>query len=78
MKKEKICIEHHCEDCGKDLVSRWSNWGIIIVFLILMLPMVISMLLNLPENKQCYTREYISGRGTDFEVLRNKDIKCPN
>ena len=25
----------------------------------------------------CYTREYISGRGTDFETLRSTDIKCP-
>lgn len=79
MEKETICVRHHCEHCGKYLVERWQNWLFVVVMLIFITPMAILSVIQMrnENKKQCYTREYISGRGTNFEVLRNKDVECP-
>lgn len=81
MKKETRCLNHQCEECGNKLYPKWSNWfNIVFCSFIIVLMFLFSWLQDKQLKSlsiQCYERHYLSGRGTDLEVLKNIDIKCP-
>lgn len=77
--KETECGQHRCEDCEENLVLAKYTWfGYMLFFIPATIMFVLSLIQFITiDEKQCYTRTYLSGRGTDIEVLRNQDIVCP-
>lgn len=75
-----MCFSHKCNVCGKKLrVGMGKGEKIFLIGLVLFYLVLIGglTLLQRATTTGCYTREYIDGRGTNFETLRNTDIKCP-
>ena len=89
MKKEDIevkeyrsCTSHYCRKCRKKLRTNMSfgNKVFIIVLYTIMVGMMGLMFWwenTISSQFNCYTRTYLSGRGTDIETLQTRDIKCP-
>lgn len=74
------CLSHECDVCGRKLKSKmfWQEIVLLVVIVSVLYGSV--FFISYLENRwitNCYTREYISGRGTDMEVLENTDIECP-
>ena len=81
-KISKHCLSHQCNECGKNLrinMSFGEKVFLIVMFTIMLGSMGFFVWFDsrISNTSNCYTREYIIGRGTDFETLRNNDIECP-
>ena len=75
-----MCLNHECEKCGKKLYENTRKDKLITLIIMLLAWSFVVGSIFLLENstsKDCYERHYISGRGTDLEVLKNVDVDCP-
>lgn len=81
-KKSNIhCESHRCKVCSKSLYEYSTTSRIVftsIMFLAMASVVILATYLENKSSKDCYERHYISGRGTDIELIQNVDVKCPN
>ena len=81
-KKSNIhCESHRCKVCHKSLYEYSATTRIVftsIMFLVMASVVILSSYLDNKQTETCYERQYISGRGTDTELVRAIDVKCPN
>ena len=87
MKKEKICINHQCEICGKKLYPQWSNWITIPIFLFLMGLMFLTIHIQtkrmekIQSEPDCYKKVFYitSGEGALKEQFYKVwEAECPS
>lgn len=81
IKSERTCLSHECNDCGRKLDARLSLTSIVTLVVIYGVMIGGLFLVNSKferdlEKPQCFTRYYVSGRGTDYESVITQDVDC--
>ena len=80
MESKQMCVSHKCDKCEKDLYEYTKSDRLLIFIIMLSVMFIVLGGITLLENsttKYCYERHYVSGRGTDLEVIKNVDVDCP-